>query len=763
MKKIVSFVLLICLMTTFVGCGKSNNDGNHADSQSKVDEQAKGRYVEEDLNSPPDAGRLTAMTKMEDGSLSVYDFYAGIYCSADEGVTWESKDSDVYEKYMEYYSRNMTLAPDGSGAMIYSSKSEDESEEEFNMNLHYLYITKDGIVQELELGMDYDTEDYITGFWFSPDSRLYGNSMDGKVYEIDIENSKPKLLFESSENIEYITFQNNIMIGLSIEAAYIYDLEKQVLMDEDSLLNKFIKAQVKDGVIEYTGGYYALILTPSKEDRVFYIACGDGMYRYVLYGNAMEQIIDGALSTFGNPQYKVMALQENDKGEYLVQFSDGKFVKYVYDENIPTVPEKELKIYSLEDNKVIRQAISTYQRAHQDTYVRFEAGVSNSDGVTFEDAIKKLNTDLMSGNGPDILVLDDMRTDSLIEKGLLADISGTINEIHKENPLFENFIQQNEVDGKLYMLPARFRIPLIIGPQDYLKNSIDLNSLADTVEEIRKQRPEGSIMGIYKPQQALRLFGSVSGSDFINNNNEIQQDVIREFLIQTQRIYKADIAGVTKQDIENFEGESMSTSDYNRTSEEEAYYLSLQMNVPKVYIDRTVMGAGYVEGILLDFSMITSIMEEKNEIDFQEFNGQQKNTLIPNTIIGISAKSENQESAQEFLKSVFIENQMNDSNGFPISKKAFEECLENSQGDEQFGAMGFPDDEGNTKILECYWPKLEHSQKLKEIVEKGIPYMDNSVINEAVYSIGEKVLTEEIDVDEAVEEISRKLAIYLAE
>ena len=38
------------------------------------------------------------------------------------------------------------------------------------------------------------------------------------------------------------------------------------------------------------------------------------------------------------------------------------------------------------------------------------------DGITREDALKKLNTELLSGSGPDVLILDKMPYDSYMEK-----------------------------------------------------------------------------------------------------------------------------------------------------------------------------------------------------------------------------------------------------------------------------------------------------------------------------------------------------------
>ena len=45
-------------------------------------------------------------------------------------------------------------------------------------------------------------------------------------------------------------------------------------------------------------------------------------------------------------------------------------------------------------------------------YVRYEVGMDGEDGVTKEDAIRKLNTRILAGDGPDVIILDGLPVDS---------------------------------------------------------------------------------------------------------------------------------------------------------------------------------------------------------------------------------------------------------------------------------------------------------------------------------------------------------------
>ena len=125
----------------------------------------------------------------------------------------------------------------------------------------------------------------------------------------------------------------------------------------------------------------------------------------------MEQVIDGSLCTLNNPAYGLQGMTMLDNNEFLAFFTDGRLARYTYDPNVPTVPSERLKAYSLEESDTLRKAINVYQGAHPEVYVEYEIGMGENDSVTREDALKKLNTQIMAGEGPDLMILDGMPVD----------------------------------------------------------------------------------------------------------------------------------------------------------------------------------------------------------------------------------------------------------------------------------------------------------------------------------------------------------------
>ena len=177
-----------------------------------------------------------------------------------------------------------------------------------------------------------------------------------------------------------------------------------------------------------------------EQGDVIYFACSGGLYRHVLGGTAVEQIVDGNLSSMGDPKMFLAGLAVLPDNEFAVLYTNGKMYRYTYDPDVPTVPEEQVSVYSLNENYAIRQAVSLFQKQHPETYVRYEVGLNTGSGMTSEDAIKNLNTRIMSGSGPDLLVLDGLPRRSYEEKGVLMELSEIAAGMSGEEELFSNLV-----------------------------------------------------------------------------------------------------------------------------------------------------------------------------------------------------------------------------------------------------------------------------------------------------------------------------------
>lgn len=539
-QKIIKLLAMVGFLILLSGCGKNANnvDNMGADGNTDVG-KAMGRYIETVYDLPEDVSRYNDITRLEDGSLILYDYNTGCYTSKDDGMSWEKQENSWIdnEKYVEVYKQQITVAQNGSVFMIYSTQKEDPQtpDEEFLTYLHYLYVDPLGVETEILTDMSYEKDNYISSAWFF-ENRLFGIGVDQKIYEIRTDQGTCQELFASDTEVARLFFANGILIGISKEQAYLYDLNQKTLLEQDNVLNQFLVQNVS----EMNSMYCPISITNGEENNIFYLGLRSGLFRHVIGGNAMEKVIDGTLSTFGDPSARVMGLEVLDNGDFLVQFSNRQCIQYHYDETVPTVPEKQLKVYSLADNTMIRQAIALYRKKNPDVMIAYEVGMEAGQGVTKEDAIKNLNTEMMSGSGPDILVLDDLPVGSYMEKGILQDLTPLVEDLTTKEEYFENILRTFEEDEKITMIPINFQIPMMVGDKDTIGKITDLKTLADSVEEIRNNNPTGSIVGIVKEEQTLKLLGMVCASAWIQEDGTLNEAAITEFLTQSKRIFQAE-------------------------------------------------------------------------------------------------------------------------------------------------------------------------------------------------------------------------------
>lgn len=119
--------------------------------------------------------------------------------------------------------------------------------------------------------------------------------------------------------------------------------------------------------------------------------------------------------------------------------------------------------------------------------------MTEENGMTLEDALSVLNTDILAGKGPDVLILDGMPADSYIEKGVLADISDVVGEASQKDGIFGNIIESSKKDGKVYAMPARILLPVVLGDEKTRSAGGSLPALADRVKTLSKSTSKSVI------------------------------------------------------------------------------------------------------------------------------------------------------------------------------------------------------------------------------------------------------------------------------
>lgn len=823
-KKILSLFLAVSLAVTLTGCGGSGGesmpaDGNDAagtgesntpgagdgsadDKNDTNVNTAMGRYVEEETELSDVGGSIKGMYQLTDGTLVIASGESGFWKSADKGATWENETPDWYRDLMEedVWISDLVVLPDGTAAVILpdydsdddadsgnESDSESDSESESNSDgesesestnafdycAKLVLISPDGTQTPVELPktstMGEKLKAYPTNVWVTEGGRLFTGLVGNDVYEVFADGSFEELL-EPEANVDQICVQGNLIYldGYSYAEegyeVYVYDTEQKKYV-EDKALSDFLAENYGDR--GYNGSDYGDMYLFPGEDGVLYIAGAKGLYRHVAGGNVIEQVIDGNLSMLSNPNYKIsdMFCQENDT--FLALFTNGKLLRFTYDETVPVVPEQVLNIYSLEEDDAVRLAISVYQASQHDVFVNYEVGMTEDDSVTREDALKKLNTEIMAGTGPDLIVMDGLPFDSYVEKGLLLDLTDYFAEYSAKEPLFDNVIDALKVDGKAYVAPGYIYVPMIAGNKKYVENMTDMSSIAGGIEAIREDNPGTDILGIGTGKGIIKRFSAVSEPLWQKEDGSLDRVVLEEYLTACKRIYDAQMEGLPADRVqyladrnirwEAIDGRTADTSEWGIFMET-MQYIGKEVLMPVGWLT-------YPYG----YSEVTSLERVQGLEDtmYRQMEGQCRHTFMPMTMLGISAASAQTEAAKDFMD-VFLSMEVQSQIGsFSVNQQAFDESLvltSDVEEDGSFGGVASSDADGNMIEFALFWPDDEQVAKLRGMFESfDTAYICDEVITDAVLTQGGYYVEGEKSLDEALDAIEKQVALYMAE
>lgn len=781
---------LICLLSAAVmllmaGCKNQDAKGDEtngsrrqeskAEGESRAEDQ-KGRYMETETDLSELLDIVSEMRKMPDGRLLITDRCQRMQASEDGGVTWKAHSHNWLEEKMETsYIMDVKMAPDGTLGIIYEDyeksageeadgeETEDEEQFMFDLSPELALVTPDETVIPVSLSLT-ENDVYLAGLWVSDTGRFFVTTLGENIYEVKTDGSS-ELILTTMGTPRLIQFQENLMIldGYDFEVPLFYDLEKKAYV-ENQAVSEFVKENYGDR--QFNGGsWYDLYLFPGKEGEI-YLAGKKGLHCYREGEEAVEQLIDGKLSRLGNPQYGLKSMVFLETGEFLALSGVGKLVRFTYDPDAAAVPDEKLKIYSLKENYSIQVAASSYQIQNPSVYVEYEIGMGEGDAVTREDALKKLNTQIMAGEGPDILVMDGLPMDSYADKGLLCDLKGVIGSFGEEE-LFENLLPVLERDGKVYAVPGQVSFPVMLGREKYVANMKGLSAIADGIEQMRKDSPGADLIGLCSEKAIMRFFAVISAPEWKKENGEINREALEQFLTLTKRIYEAQMDGINEKSVERYK----ESSEYNAqiAGEKWIYDLAFYGGFSLDYVAGRCQILPGMNTYPNGYFDLTSVPKAEGCEDtiLAPLDGQGR-VFVPETILGINAASGKKELAEDFLKMFLGKENQVALGGYAVNKKALEELLvpeEEYLGENgEYGAMAIIDEDGLEYILNIFFPDSEELAVLWGWYESAdIPYISDAVFEETVFEEGAKYILGQQSLEEALEAIVKQLAIYIAE
>lgn len=760
------FLTAVLLLTA--GCGTGSEAGSKKQTQELTigNEKAMGRYAEQTFDLSDTLPVALGIYEKESGLLEAYDYINGRFQSKDGGESWENIGPGMPEELTtDYYVKTMNASPEGELALTAISSSEEEA-----TAYRYLLISPDGSQTDLDFPIGEDQT--IDSFWFAADGILYAVSSEGEIFQVEKESGAGQLYEQVTGKITFIEATEDYLIALSEDKATIFqkDTKEEI---QDTALNQFMaqKPGVSQDIRYGMGGTDPIYLLPDQENTLYFI-CAAGVFRHTIGGELMEQLVNGALSSLSDPSAGIAGAVLEETGSFLVLYSGGSLVRFTYDPELAAVPEIQLRIYSLYENDIVNQGVSLFRSKHPEIYVKYEIGLDQTGAATREDALKKLNTEIAGGEGPDLFVLDDMPVDSYISKGILKDLSAFQSSLPEEEKQLENMAVPWMREGAVYGLTAQFTLPLALGQKEDLSQITDLVSLADWAEKKREEEKAGMLLGCFTPEDLLNKLIPFCQPAWKEEGGALNEELLNQFFRESKRIWDAETVGITdsalagyKERVEQYLGSGI--------SEEEA--IKLASSVSDQALDYAVSRQFLMSGVIsdsMDFSIGTSglRMRQGQGSTFHSKIGQADNIFCPSTIIGISSAASDAAMAESLLGTIMSEENLSLIFGiFPNHKKALQQAYGGSAITDAgpggvYGSFGIEQEDGTSVAMDIYWPEKELFDRFDQLIKEAeTAYIRDSVLEETVTDEGIKVLAGEQSPEDAAAAVQQKLSIYFAE
>lgn len=773
-KRWAALFLAAAVGITVSGCGTKEPSGSETGTQAGVMEEnpsgtgqgdtedngGMGRYVESTVLECEYWDRVETQT-LDDGQIVFVNSMTGRkMVSEDKGNTWEVEESEAFTAFtQEHYPVSTAIAKDGTLALVCMEKPEGSEEYVYNL---YIYNTDD-TSRQIPFEKP-DADSYLSDVQFDDQGNLYAYASGCRyVYKVDVNEGTAEKLIELQDSCWRMQCVKNILMLVSNEELFLYDLEKKSFI-VDETLNNFVAETFKD--LSWTGAGY-VNYSFLGEDNTIYLAGEKGLYRHVIGGSAVEQVIDGGLSSLGAPSHGIMAMTVNDQNEFLTAYSDNKIVKFTYDATVSTIPNDKITVYSLTDDEMVRQTIAAYQTQYPDFYIEYQIGMDEG-GITREDALKKLNTQLLGGSGPDVIMLDGMDIAAYAEKGVLMDLTDIVDETDQDEGLYRNLIDNLKIDDQIYAVPTVFAVPVVIGHKDYVDNISDYKSLADMMEKAREEYPDTNLLMVCSASGIMKRTAAICAPSWKDDKGQLDTQKIKEYLEQTKRIYDVQMNGTPEEQITMYQQHFMSAGDDGESYEDSKYFGMLN---DTTYLEKECPFA-YGQIITAStYQMILSApqVEGFDDTAFKVLDGQSSNVYRPLSIAGINTATKNPDAAKQFLRMMLgttVQGTM--EFGVPVNKKAlaakyvYDESELGEDGAQY--SMSVSDADGLAFGYNIYPVDQEGIAQFEQwIAALDTPYLSDAVLESAVYKQGAKYLEGKLDIDAAVKEIADSVEIYLSE
>ncbi len=716
------------------GCGKK--DGGEKEKGGAENGTLKGRYVEENIDLPIKEGeRAINLSKSKDGNPVVYIAVKDAQIRRCEYIKgkWEENDLDWVEKTCGKkmaYPLGVTETKDGTqlvvgagdGMKTYIARSKDGKSGEI---LKVPYLEK-----KAEYG-------YPTIVALAVDDG--GNYWLQDIYQSKIIVVSP----DTFETVEELTSMSSSS-----------DAQKMIFTGDDGT----IAANTEDGIFTIYDkdrkelGELAFTQTENGHlcggKESWYMVSEEGIVRMKPGDESREVIMDGAMGAMGSPVNSAIGMIQGEDTEFFVLYKQWKaetysFARYTYDKDVAAVPEHTLQVFGLSESDTVRQAAIGFQQKNPEVKVEVKTSGKEAGEVSSDD-IRTLNTELLSGKGADILLLNGLPAEAYIEKGVLCDLTKLAGGLMKKDDYLENMMDNTlKRDKKVYGIPVKFSAPVVYGDEQIQKA---LDSL-DSLEEYLDKNPDAALFGVTNKGYIRDFLFQMYQEELMKTDGSVDKAKMEKLLTLAVNIAK-----------------NSKTEFYEEMEPAESLQDTLFSNPGSMYLMKhTDMAATERIECLMNMMIPCEIARTKG-LTLKSLKG----FYLPEGTVGINKNTKEKKIAEEFVKYLFSEEvqgaQLDD--GFPVLISALDakEKEAGSKYAESYSVCVGGELAGEDISIDAGFPKVEEVKEFIGLCKTlDRPANQDRAVWDIYRSEADKVLGGSVGTAEGAENIRKKVELYLAE
>ena len=588
---------------------------------------------------------------------------------------------------------------------------------------------------------------------FDSNKQLIVRDTEGGLYGIDCTDGSKTVTFEIDEDtyIPYFDVVGTNCYIVTSDKVLCYDTTTGKETDELTALTEQI---CSDDNLVYRNTDTGLPVTFAKAENDNSIIFADykGIFHYTTGGAVVEELVQGEQTALSNSGAIFYGVYMQDETHLFVAGNngmEGALYSYTYDADASANLNQELNIYALQDSDTLRQAVNIFRQEYADIYVNLEIGMTDDNGVTLEDALKTLSTDILAGNGPDVLILDGMPVDSYVEKGILTDISDVVDEVKASDGLVDSIVKDSTKDGKIYAIPTRFLVSFITSDQQTVDAGKSTQALADRIETLAKDKSTTYVVQQKIAEELLLDFYNVDSKNWVKEDGSLDETKVSDYLTQVKRIYDVD----DHSDIESY-------GNFFESGMCDGYRYGT-LDSMDLFTETCKVEFGTIADVE-DFQLMLSAGSTDGAVYGALSNGG-ISTYVPFLQAGVVSGG-NEDAGKAFVKTLLGKEAGASSNGIPVNEAALKNQINALMGRTET-SMAFNRD-GSDKIYTIEYRSMTQEEAdailaQLEAVEQSA--LTDRTIQNLVIEQGTSYVKGEQNLEETVNEITKKVNLYLAE